>query len=141
MAEHGHGVFGEAKTMDEEKDEYASYNAMRREPLIFGIPIIPLIMLLCLALMSAAFGFIFLGVLKGMIVPSIILLILFITRIKCMDDSRAMRSFYWDLKGALYRLASRSVIISFTSISNSEKRRKENVLDWFKHNPDTKQAS
>jgi type IV secretory pathway VirB3-like protein len=122
----------------EEKDEYASYNSMSREPLIAGIPIIPLISLLGLAAVTAALGFIFLGVLKGLIVPTIILAGLFVIRVKCMDDSRAMKSIFWDLKGIFYRLSSGSLIVSFTSISNSDQRRKENVIEWFKNNPDTR---
>lgn len=124
--------------MDEEKIEYSGYNSMAREPLMCGIPIIPLVLLLCLILITFALGIILFGFLKSFIMPVILLFVLFYIRFKCEDDSRAMGLFLWDIKGLFLRLSSGSFIISFTSTFDSNKRREKNVNEWFKNIRNTK---
>jgi len=100
---------------------------------MLGLPIIPLLIMSSLILLTVFFGLKFYG-LYSLIVPLILILILFILRIKCMDDSRALSFLVWDFKGLLYRLRSGSSVVSFTSTVSNEKRRKEHVCDWFKDN-------
>ena len=114
-------------------EQYASYNVLARKPLLGGVPIITLVIFLCLILVSAFGGVLLFGFAKGLIVPIILCTILFTIRIKCMDDSRAVDAFAWDMKGVITRIICRSSVTSYTSTDDSPKRRKEKISDWYKH--------
>ncbi|MBS0044845.1 hypothetical protein KFE26_21495 [Shewanella sp. M16] len=117
-----------------EKQKYASYNVMARKGLMFGIPIITLVIFVCL-IMITGFGGIVLFDLKGLIMPLILIVILFGIRFQCESDSRAMEAVWWDLKGVFYRVRCKSNVTSFTSSPvDSPSRRKENVREWLKNN-------
>lgn len=127
----GLGQFGEHKM--EEKSKYNSFNVLARKALIAGIPIYTLLIGISLAFVTGFGGVYFFG-LNGLVFPSIIALILLGIRLKCENDSRAMESFWWDIKGAFYRLRCQSSVLSFTSIDSSPSRRNSNVREWFKNN-------
>lgn len=120
--------------MPKETQEYASYNVLARKPLIAGVPIITLLVFLCLMLVTGAGGIFLLGVGGGLIAPTLLAVMLFFIRIKCMDNSRAMSGVWWDVKGALSRIICHSIVTSFTSANDSATRRKQNVRDWIKNN-------
>ncbi|MBT0181948.1 conjugal transfer protein TraD, partial [Vibrio campbellii] len=56
---------------DEERDHYASYNSLARKPLMFGMPIIPLIIGMLMMLLTGWLGLSFFGV-KGLVFPAFI---------------------------------------------------------------------
>ena len=120
--------------MEENKDEYLTYNVLARKPLIWGVPVITLVTFLCLMLLTGFAGIATLGIMKGMIFPTLLALILFFIRLVCIDNSRAMESLWWDIKGTLFRLRCQSSVVSFTSTDNSLKKRKEHIIEWFKNN-------
>jgi type IV secretory pathway VirB3-like protein len=119
--------------MDAEKDNYASYNVLNRKALIFGIPIITLVILLCVALAFAAIGMKMFGIV-GLMPSMIVLFVLFIIRVLCQDDSRALDRICWNIKSAWYRFRCRSTITSFTSVCSSTTKRKQNAREFFKNN-------
>lgn len=116
-----------------EKQQYAGYNVLARKPLIGGVPIITLLILLSLMLVTGIVGIVLMGLGKGLILPALLGFLLFLIRLKCMDDSRAMESVWWESKGALSRVLCQSSVASFTSTTDSEKKRKDSVIDWFKN--------
>lgn len=119
-----------------EKQKYASYNVMARKGLIFGIPIITLVIFACLIMLTGFGGMLTFGV-KALVIPLILVFILFGIKIKCESDSRAMEAVWWDIKGGFYRLRCRSSVISFTSSPvHSISRRHKNVIEWVKNNTD-----
>jgi type IV secretion system protein VirB3 len=120
--------------MSSELQKYASYNVLARKALIVGVPIITLISFLVAMLFTFVLGMLFMGLLQGLIIPIILACILFMIRVKCMDDSRAMEGVMWDLKGALTRLQCRSTITSFTSNDTSISKRREQINEFYKLN-------
>jgi len=119
--------------MDDPKQLYASYNVLARKALVFGVPIITLVILLILTLVTAALGIITLGFFKGIIAPIICVGTLFVIRVMCMDDSRAMEDVYWNARGLLSRLKCRSNVISYSSDDGTVTRRRETINDFFKN--------
>ena len=117
-----------------ERQKYASYNALARKPLIFGIPIQTLVIFMCLIMVTGFGGVMMFGAAKGLVAPLVLCFVLFAIKIKCENDSRAMEALWFDIKGALYRLRCGSKILSLTSTDNSPTRRKHNVREWFKNN-------
>ncbi len=118
----------------DEKQKYASYNVMARKGLIFGIPIITLVIFMCLIMLTGFGGVMMLGV-KALVIPLILLVILFGVKVKCESDSRAMEAVWWDIKGGFYRLRCRSSVTSFTSSPvHTIARRQKNVVEWVKNN-------
>ena len=120
--------------MSNKGQEYASYNVLARKPLIAGVPIIMLLVFLCLILITGGAGILMFGPRVGLIIPTILSVLLFFIRIRCMDNSRAMDEIWWDIRGGLTRLICQSSVASFTSTNDSQKRRRENVRDWLKNN-------
>lgn len=118
---------------DEERDQYASYNSLARKPLMFGMPIIPLIIGMLTMLPTGWLGLSFFGV-KGLVFPAFIALGLLYIRVRSEEDSRAIDEMKWEAKGFLTRLRCQSNTISFTSIDNHPFRRKQHVSEWFKNN-------
>lgn len=116
------------------RQKYASYNALARKALIFGIPIVTLVIFICLIMVTGFGGVVLFGAAKGAIIPLMLCLVLFVIKIKCESDSRAMEALWFDIKGALYRLRCGSKVLSFTSTDDSPTRRKANVREWFKNN-------
>lgn len=116
--------------MAEETQKYASYNVLSRNALIFGIPIITLVIFLCLMLATAFIGGSFFGI-YGLIVPLLLGCCLFWVKIECQNNSRAMESLWWDFKGWITRVKCRSSITSFTSTNDTLKKRKEKIREWF----------
>lgn len=122
---------------DNEVIKYCTYNGLARSALVFGIPIPALIACLLLALVTGFLGFSILG-LKGLVFPVLVLGVIFVLRIKCQKDSRALEVLKWDFLGLLIRVINKSKVISFGSIEPNGKRRKKDVAEWFKNNPDFK---
>lgn len=120
--------------MKEEIQEYASYNVLARKALIGGVPIITLLIFLCLILVTGFGGLYFFDVKKGLFIPCILGVVLFLIRLKCMDDSTALDRIPWDIKALFNRLMCGSNVISLTSTDNSINRRRENVREWIKNN-------
>ena len=115
--------------------EYASYNVLARKALIFGVPVVTLFLFIVAMLITGVFGIALLGAVKGMVIPLILGATVFVIRVKCMDDSRAMEGVAWDLKGALTRIKCRSNVTSFTSTNDSLAKRKEDIREFYKfHN-------
>lgn len=113
--------------------EYASYNVLARKALIFGVPVIALVIFLFLILASTAAGVAYFdNFLVGLIVPLILLALLFSIRIACLDDSRALEGAWWSFKGALSRIRCRSTITSFTSKGVSKKEQRDKINEFFK---------
>lgn len=117
----------------EAQDKYASYNSLARKPLVMGIPIIVLVLGCALMLITAVLGGLVFGI-KGLVIPSLILLGLIYVRIRCEKDSRAAEDIKWELKAFLTRIQCQSNTISYTSIDNNPIRRKKHVSEWFKNN-------
>ncbi|MGF1872003.1 conjugal transfer protein traD [Photobacterium indicum] len=113
---------------------YASYNVMARKALIGGVPIILLVATMGVMLITGFAGVLWLGFGLGMIIPSVLALGLFIVRVRCMDNSRAMDALQWELKGVWGRIRCRSSVTSFTSTNNATAKRKAHALEWFKNN-------
>jgi type IV secretion system protein VirB3 len=107
---------------------------LARKALIFGVPIVTLLLFLGLILLTAVVGVMSMGFLKGIIIPILLAAGLFSIRVICMDDSRAIEAVTWDLKGAMTRLVCRSSITSFTSVDESIKKRKEVISEFYKIN-------
>jgi len=120
--------------MNKELEKFASYNVLARKALIFGVPILTLISFLGTMLLTGALGIAFWGFPKGIIIPLLLGVGLFVVRVKCMDDSRAMEDVVWDIKGAMARLRCRSTVTSFTSIDESDKNRRERIHEFYKFN-------
>jgi len=120
--------------MNTEKTQYASYNVLNRKALIAGIPIITLVILLCVALALAAIGMKLFGIV-GLMPSMLVLFVLFVIRVLCQDDSRALDRIAWSLKATWYRFKCRSTITSFTSVCSSTTKRKQNAREFFKNNP------
>ncbi len=112
--------------------EYASYNALARQSLMFGVPIITLMIFLLLMLLSGFGGVAMFGAL-GLIPVGVLFAGLFVIRIKCMSNTRAMEEVRWELKGAWLRLRCRASVVSFTAFHGPITRRKHHVREWFKH--------
>ncbi|WP_261887508.1 conjugal transfer protein TraD [Vibrio aerogenes] len=119
--------------MADEPELYASYHSLSRQPLIAGIPVITLVIGFALVLLTTVLALLTVG-LTGLVVPALILFGLLYIRIRCAEDSRATEEMRWELKGMQIRLMCRSNMISFTSIDESERRRKEDVSEWIKNN-------
>lgn len=119
-----------------ELQKYASYNVLSRKALIWGIPTITLIVFLILMLITATLGIILYGIYNGIIIPFLLSILLFMIRIKCMDDSRAIDGIMWDIKGIFIRIACHSNVISLTSFDIRDKKRKELIYDFYKINTD-----
>lgn len=111
--------------------KYASYNVLARKALIYGVPIITLVLFIALILLTGIVGILWLGLIKGIIAPLLLTGILFVIRIMCMDDSRAMESVVWDLKGIMTRLICRSNVTSFTSINDCKTKRREHIHEFY----------
>ncbi|HIF6147145.1 conjugal transfer protein traD [Vibrio parahaemolyticus] len=122
--------------MDEsnERTDYASYNAFSRVALLFGVPIIPLLILAMVTLASGFIGITQYGLVGLMMPISSLALIVFI-RVKCRDNSRALHTLWWSLRGLVLRLQCRSSVVSFSTLPNAQKRRDTRVREWIKHHP------
>lgn len=121
--------------MEKKIQEFASYNVLARKALIFGVPVITLFLCIVAMLITGVIGVALGGLIKGMVVPLLLGVVVFVIRVKCMDDSRAMEDVMWDLKGALTRLICRSNVTSFTSTNDSLAKRKEDIREFYKfHN-------
>jgi type IV secretion system protein VirB3 len=120
--------------MNTDIDKFACYNSLNRKALIGGVPIVTLVIFLC-AMIVTGFGGVFLfDSFKALIMPVLLAFILMLVKIKCTDDSRAMESFWWDVKGAVAKIRCGSTVASFTSTSDSQRQRKGQVHEWFKNN-------
>lgn len=115
---------------------YASYNIMARKALIGGVPIILLITTFGVMLITGFIGVVSFGFKVGMILPVLLAIGLFIVRVRCMDNSRAMDMVQWDVRALWGRLRCRSSVTSFTSINHHKVKRKAHALEWFKNNTD-----
>ena len=121
----------------QDKQEYASYNVLARKPLMFGVPpIITFLILLVLIVASFFAGIVLFGA-AGLIAPLFFVALLFGIRLVCMDDSRAMESVMWNVRGALSRVLCQSSVVSFTSTNDTSKKRKDHVRQFFKDHPDS----
>ena len=120
--------------MREPLQKYASYNVLARKALMAGVPVITLIIIITLILFTGVIGILTMGLIKGVITPLLLCALLFYIRVKCIDDSRAMEGVMWDLKGALSRLKCRSNVTSFTSIDESDKKRRSQINEFYQLN-------
>ncbi|ALR95785.1 hypothetical protein [Vibrio alginolyticus] len=123
-----------SEQQENEPQEYASYNAFGRVATMFGVPIIPLLILAMLTLVSGFWGITQYG-LVGLMMPIACLAFLIVIRMKCQDNSRALYGMWWSIKGMLLRLQNRSSVVSFTTMPNAQKRRDARVRAWRKHHP------
>lgn len=113
--------------------EYASYNAFGRVALLFGVPIIPLIMMVILILGSGFYGVVNYGAVG--LTPALLLIIVLIAlRLKCTDNPRALGALWWQFRGILLLLQCRGSIVSLTSMPDPKQRRLNRVREWIKHN-------
>ena len=117
--------------------QYASYNVLARRPLMFGLPIIPLLILLIAMVASFFAGIFWLG-LVGLVFPVFFAGVLFTLRLMCMEDSRAIESLKWDFRGGLSRLLCRSSIVSLSSTNDTQQRRKAYVSQFLKDHSNRK---
>ncbi|UJF17257.1 conjugal transfer protein traD [Vibrio sp. SS-MA-C1-2] len=106
-----------------ENTQYASYNVLARKALIAGVPILTLLTFLCFMLITGFGGMMLFGFAKGLIIPSLLAMLLFFIRIKCIDDSRAMEGLKWDINSLFYRMLCRSSVISFSATDETNKQR------------------
>lgn len=115
----------------QEKQEYLSYNVLARKALMFGVPVITFLILLFLIVASFFAGIVLFGA-AGLIAPLFLTALLFGIRLVCMDDSRAMESVMWNVRGALSRLRCQSSVVSFTSTNDTPTKRKDHVRQFIK---------
>ena len=118
----------------EEIRKFACYNALNRNGLIGGVPIITLVIICALMLFTGIAGALLFGDFRAAIVPGLLALGLLFIKIICTDNSRAMESLWWDIKGAVFKIRCGSSVASFSSSSDSQKQRKVEISEWFKNN-------
>ncbi|EOW9469051.1 VirB3 family type IV secretion system protein [Vibrio cholerae] len=124
-----------------ETQEYASYNVLARKPLIMGVPIITLVVFLLLMLLTGLGGMLMFGFAKALIMPILLFVTLLFIRLRCMTDSRAMESMWWDTKAAISRLICQSEVTSFTSTDDSHTRRRARINEWYKNYSNIKKTT
>jgi len=118
----------------EYEDKYSSYNSLNRNPLMFGIPILPFILIMVSMVITGFGGYAYFESPKAFIIPLILLMVLFVIRLYCMDNSRAMESMWWDLKGGIAKLRCKSSITSYSSNIENQKTKEAVINAWFKNN-------
>ena len=112
------------------KTEYASYNAMSRPALIYGVPLLPLLFLGFLIIGSAFIGILNFGLAKGISVPFILSIPIVFMKIQCEQDPRALDSLRWQIQGFFFKLKQGSVMTVF--VTGSEKLRTKYAYRFFK---------
>lgn len=120
--------------MNEEKSQYLSYGGLGRVPLMWGIPLFPFLIFSFLTVASAVAGFMVLGFLFGLILPTFFSLCLFAMRLICEDDDRAIERLTWKLKGAAIFVKNGRKLIAVGSDFISTAERKRNAYRFFKEN-------
>lgn len=113
--------------------KYSSYNAFGRVALLFGVPVIPLIIMAVLILGSGFYGVVNYGAV-GLLPAILIFITLIAIRIKCADNPRALVAIWWHIRGALLLIQCRASIVSLTSMPNPKQRRLNRVREWIKDN-------
>lgn len=100
--------------MDEEKQKFASYNAMNRPALFMGIPLMIFISVAGVALVTGFPAMYFWGP-KGLLVPSLFGLFLFVVKLICEGDPNALAVMKWRIKGKMLRIKTGSKILTFNA--------------------------
>jgi len=111
---------------------YPSFNSLRRQPLIFGVPVILLVFSLCAMLLTGFAGVALFGV-AGLMLPLLIAASLVAVRFMCQQDPLAAHKWLWDMKGLLIRLRCKRGITSLTPATYTLKRRKSDARQWLKN--------
>ncbi|EAV0955627.1 conjugal transfer protein TraD [Salmonella enterica] len=103
------------KANEHVSESFMTYNGFNRPALVAGIP---LMLLLFTAFFAVLTGFpaIFLWGIKGIIIPVICALFLFIVKLACENDSNALRVIRLNLMGLLLKIRHRDLIIGYSSI-------------------------
>jgi len=92
-----------------------TYNGFNRPALVAGIP---LMLLLFTAFFAFLTGFpaIFFWGMKGLIIPVVCALFLFMVKLGCENDPNALRVIRLNLMGLLLKIRHRDLIIGYSSV-------------------------
>lgn len=92
-----------------------TYNGFNRPALVSGIPLMLLLFTDFFAVLTG-FPAIFLWGMKGLIIPAICALFLFIVKLACENDPNALRVIRLNLMGLLLKIRHRDLIIGYSSV-------------------------
>lgn len=101
--------------MTDERNQYATYNGLNRPAMVMGVPLMLLLFSGFVAVFGG-FGAIYLFGAKGLIVPSVLFLFLFIVRLFCDSDPNALRVLHLQFKGFLLKVKHQDIITGFSSV-------------------------
>lgn len=117
--------------MNNNDNEYLSYNALARKSLVWGVPLILGIVLLA-AIIVSVFLAALVSSLFSIITLALIGLIFFI-KFKSESDSMAIDKVKWIIKGGILRLKHFSFKrLDIKSGIDNQNRKKERINDFFK---------
>ena len=110
--------------MSDLNESYPSFNGMNRPAMVFGVPMVAALFVLCFMVVSG-----FLGSFLNWGFYSLILYLFFL-KIICEDDPNALAFIKWRLKAILIKQAQGNPVILLTS--DSKKREVYNARRQFK---------
>ncbi|CNK25799.1 Type IV secretory pathway%2C VirB3-like protein [Yersinia aldovae] len=103
-------------------DEFATYNGLNRPALLWGIPLIPLVIGLFLIIIGGVLFFFLFG-LYGLILPLSVAVVLLFLKAICELDPNALESYLWRFKGWLLRFKQKGDVFIFTSGNEGFKKK------------------
>jgi hypothetical protein len=113
---------------------YAAYGGLGRVALMWGVPLLPFLMLFFLAIFGFVVGFFLFGFLYGLLSASVFGGAMFFMKVLCENDDRAVERWKWKARGLVHFIRARKMIVMVgVDIANQDTREK-NVYQFFKEN-------
>jgi len=102
-------------TDNEDESFYMTYNGLNRPALVRGVPIMILIFT-GLFIVLTGFPAIYFYSVKGLIIPAVSFIFLFIIKLSCEDDPNALRVIRLNTMGLALKIKHKDTILGYSSI-------------------------
>jgi type IV secretion system protein VirB3 len=117
--------------MNNDENEYLSYNVLARKALYRGVPFMLGLIIFILIILSSFLALALSSKLL-IIIPASLILLLFVIKVISENDSLAVDKLKWSIKGLILRIKQRSFILNISPKLTSDKKRTERISDFFK---------
>ncbi len=115
----------------EKKFVFAAYKGMGTVSMWMGVPLLPLLLLLVIALVTGFGGLILFGMI-GLLGPFICALIIFGLKVICENDNKALEGVKWTFRAWKLRFKKMSRVLTVSSNSTGAKAKHDHFYRYLK---------
>ena len=116
--------------MSDLEQTFPAFNGMNRPAMVFGVPMVPALFILCFMVISGFLGSFLNWGFYSFVLPAFGAIYLLFLKIICEDDPNALAFIKWRLKAILIKQIQGNPVILLTS--ESKKREAYNARRQFK---------